>query len=105
MRSELQLLCGHSELLENFAGVAMSENGVRRKTLGNFDEMRLRSRCFARTGDSGLGVANYAVMDIHEAGLDPRRECENDRRRIATRVRHQACACDRLSVQFGYSIN
>ena len=45
------------------------------------------------------------VLDIHVSGANPRRQRQNDRRRITSRIRQQGGAFDRLGVQLGQSVH
>ncbi len=74
MRGELNLIGRQMELFEQLAGVAMAEDGVCGEVVGGVHEMSVRGWSFAGSADSGLGIADDAVLDIDEARLNQRRE-------------------------------
>ena len=69
MRRELDLICCQMELLEQLAGVAMAEDRVGGEIVGGIHEVGLGGRCFAGSADSGLCVADDAVVEIDQTGL------------------------------------
>ena len=60
------------ELLQQLAGVAMAEDGVGGEIVGGVHEVGLGGGGFAGAADSGLGVADDAVVEIDQAGLNER---------------------------------
>ena len=89
MRSEDQAGRIQSQLLENLAGVTVSEDRVGGKIVGHRDEVSARRGFLAGAGHSGLRIGNDAAIAIHNAGRQQGRERENDRSRIAAGIRDQ----------------
>ncbi len=105
MRGELNLISGDVELLEQLAGVAVAENGVGREVVRRVHEVRLGGGRLACAADSGLGVADDAVIEIDDAGLNERSQREDDRGRVAARVGHQPGFADFVAVKLGATID
>src|ERR1039457_829762 len=105
MRGELQQSSLDPELLQHLTGVPVSKDVVSAKVTLDFHEVRLRRRGLPRPRNPRLRVAYNAVLDIHISGADPRCQRQNDRGRIASRIRQQGGVFDRLSVQFGQPVN
>ena len=66
------------KLFEQFAGVAMSEDGVRGQIIGRVHEVSLRSGRFSSSAYAGLRVADDAMIDLDQTRLKKRRKCEDD---------------------------
>ena len=64
MRGELDLVRSDVKLLEQLAGVAVAEDRVGREIVGGVHEVGFGRGCFACAADSGLGVADDAVVEI-----------------------------------------
>ena len=105
MRRELQRAAVDPELLQHLPRVPMSEDAVGAKVVIHLDEVRLRRRRLPCSRNSRLRIANDAVFDIYIAGLNPRRQREDDRRRIASRIRQQRRALDLVRVQLRQPIH
>src|ERR1700722_4864810 len=61
--------------------------------------------CFARAADSGLGVADDAVVEIDETGLNERSQREDGRGGIASGVGDEACIADFVAMQFWATVD
>ncbi len=84
VRSELDLVRLEMKLFEEFAGVSMAEDRVGGEIVRGVHEVGgAGGSSFSGAADSGFGVADDAVVDIGEAGLKERGECEDDRGRVA----------------------
>src|ERR1700761_2286483 len=100
MRSELNLIRGDVKLLEQLAGVPVTEDRIGREIVGRIHEVGFGCGCFACAADSGLGVADDAVVKVDEAGLSERSQREDDRGGIASGVSNEACVADLVAMQF-----
>src|SRR6185436_9302460 len=70
----------------------------------DFAKEQLALRRIARTGDSAGGVDHDGRVRGDEVLLDERSERDENRRRIATRIRHELCAGDDGAGQLGKTI-
>ncbi len=105
MRGELDLVRMDVQLFEQFAGVAVAEDGVRGKVVGGVHEVGGCCRGFACAGDAGFGVADDAAVEIGELGAEDGREREDDRRGVTAGVGDEARVADRRSVQLGRAVD
>ena len=105
MRGELDLVRGEVKLLEQLAGVAMAEDGVGGEIVGRVHEVGLGGGGFAGAADSGLGVADDAVVEIDEAGLNEGSQGEDDGGGVAAGVGDEACVGDLVAVEFGAAVD
>src|ERR1700722_5724933 len=105
MRSELDLIRSDVKLLEQFAGVAVAEDRVGGEIVGGVHEVGFGRGRFACATDSGLGIADDAVVEIDEAGLNEGSQGEDDRGGVASGVGYEACAADLVAVQFGTAVD
>src|ERR1019366_5726411 len=105
MRRELQRSIFEPKLLQHLPGMPVSEDAVSAEVAVDFYEVRLRRRRLPCPRNSRLGVAYNAVLNLHVSGANPRRQGQNDRRRITSRIRQQGGAFDRLGVQLGQSVH
>src|ERR1700691_6368637 len=105
MRRKNNLAPRDSNLLQNFAGMAMCKYAVRGKIV-----CRIHEVCFGRwnlTGatDAALGVGNYSVVEIDETRCGKRLKSQNDRGCVTARIGDRLCRCDLLAMQLGHSID
>lgn len=105
MRSELNLVRGDVKLLEQLAGVAVAEDRVGGEVVSGVHEVGFGRRCFACATDSGLGVADNAVVEVNEAGLNEGSQGEDDRGAVAAGVGYEACGFDLVAMQFGAAVD
>src|SRR5271154_3471070 len=105
MRGELNLVCGQIELFQQFASVAMSEDSIRREIVGRMHEMRVRRRCLSSSAYAGFRIADDAMLHIDETRLNQRRQREDDRSRITSRVGNKTSLSDLIAVQFGATVD
>jgi len=105
MRGELNLIRFEMELFEQFAGVAMAEDGVDGEVVGRVHEVSVCGRGFSGSADSGFCVADDAVGNIHETSLKQWREREDDGGSVAAGVGDEARVGDLVTVEFGTSVD
>src|SRR5580704_215212 len=105
MRGELNLIRFNMELFEQFSGVAMSEDSVRREIVCRVHEVSLGRRSFAGPAYSGLRIADNTVRNIDEPSLKQRRKCKDDGGGVASGVGNEAGLSDRVAMQLGTSID
>ena len=67
MRRKNNVAAIDPDLLQQFAGVAMAEDAVRREIVRRIHEMRLRRRRLARAAHAALGIRNNAMRNINKA--------------------------------------
>ena len=89
MRREDELFRQYAKLLQNFSGVAMVEDRVGGKVLRHFNEMSFLCGLLARTGNSRLGIADHAVIQVNQPRADQRRQRQNDGRGITAGIGYQ----------------
>ena len=85
--------------------MAVGENAISRKIVGNFDKVSRRGRLFARARDAGLGVTNNACAAVNHSRRNQRSQRDDDRGGIAARVRDQRGAGDLVLWQFRQAIH
>ena len=105
MWSELNLICLQVELFEQFSGVAMSEDSVRREIVCRVHEVSLGRRSFAGPAYSGLRIADNTVRNIDEPSLKQRRKCKDDGGGVASRVGDETGLSNLVAMQLWASID
>ena len=89
------------KLLDQLAEVAVSKDGVDRQVVGCVHEVRRDCRRLSGSAHTGLGVADDAVVEIDDAGLQQRGKREDDGGGVAAGVRDEPGVGDRRRVQLG----
>jgi hypothetical protein len=102
---ELDLAGGQMKLLEHLAGVTVAEDGVGGEVVGGVHEVGVGGGGFAGSADAGLGVADDAVVEVDEAGLEERSEGEDDGGCVAAGVGDEARGADLVAMQLGAAVD
>src|SRR5260370_39119355 len=105
MRCELNLICCQMKLFEQFSGMTMSEDCVRREIVSCVHEVSLCRRGLSSSAHSGLRIADDTVVNVDETSLKQGSKCEDDRSGIASGVGNEAGLPDPVAMQIRTSIN
>lgn len=105
MRGELNLVGLEMKLFEEFARVAMAEDGVRGEVVGGVHEVGFFTWSLACSADARLGIADDAVFHINEAGLEQRREREDDGGCVAPGISDKTSLADLVAMELGAAID
>src|SRR5208337_3119202 len=105
MRRKLQRAAFKSELLQHLSRVPVAKDVVGGKVAVHFHEVRLGCGLLPCPGDAGLGIADDTLLQVHEPGANPRRQGENDGRRIAPWISQQRGMLDSICVQLRQTVN
>ncbi len=81
--------------------MAMAEDRVGGEVVGGVHEVGLGGGALAGAADAGLRVADDAVFEIDQAGLQQGREREDDGGRVAAGIGDEARLGDLRRVQLG----
>ncbi len=104
VRRELQLGVGEVELLEDFAGVTVTEDGVGGEVVGRVHEVGVGGGGFAGSGDAGFGVGDDAEGEVDEVGAEEWGQTEDDGGGVAAGVGDEAGGGDGGPVELGGAV-
>src|SRR5271166_1126894 len=105
MGSEREAALLQSERLEDFRHMPVAEQTVGATILINLDEMQSVAGSATGATRARFGIADHAGGKVQPARDGKRSQREDDRRGVASRIRHQLCLPDGRRVQFRKTVD